>query len=326
MRNAPEVELEAEDIPLISNVLVVDDEAVVRDVFSKLLSRESDMVVTMAENAEVGLALVQSQRFDVLITDKNLPGMGGIELIARAREHRPSLEAIMITGYPSAESVIAALAAGASDYLVKPFDDLRLVRAKIRATLERKTQRAMVRERARTVARMASELLSQGRDAPEPAWARLEDRFTQYERAVREGTLGRVLMVGGGPGPMSALSSVGLEPSLCAPHAPELLYADVVVVDTSLEDWRAVVDRVKAAGPDIVLLASPRSDLPELLEALSLHVDLVGFGGKLPSQALADRVKTLLLRRTIEAAQADLAAALAEFHGALAEAPVAVSP
>jgi YesN/AraC family two-component response regulator len=90
-----------EPATLASNVLVVDDEPVVRDVFQRLLAREQDMVVTVAEDAEQGLELLKKQRFELLITDKNLPGMGGIELIAEARSVRPMIEAVMITGYAS---------------------------------------------------------------------------------------------------------------------------------------------------------------------------------------------------------------------------------
>ena len=137
---------------LASTVLVVDDEPVVRDVCARLLSREPDLVVTLAEDAEQALVLLDSQRFDVLITDKNLPGMGGVELISEARALQPALEAVMITGYSSSESVIAAFAAGASDYILKPFEDLRLVRAKVRAALERRAGRVKGREQARRVA------------------------------------------------------------------------------------------------------------------------------------------------------------------------------
>src|SRR5262245_34165121 len=88
---------------LASNVIVVDDEAVVRDVFSRLLAREADLVVHLAETAERALEMLQAQRFELLVTDKNLPGKGGVELIAEARAMHPTLEAIMITGYASAE-------------------------------------------------------------------------------------------------------------------------------------------------------------------------------------------------------------------------------
>jgi len=154
-RPAPEPET------LASNILVVDDEPVVRDVFRRLLSREQDMVVSVAEDAEQGLELIKKGRFELLITDKNLPGMGGIELIAEARAVRPMIEAVMITGYASSESLISAFAAGASDYLVKPFDDLKVVRAKIRAALQRRLDRGRLQLSSKEVAQQAAAMLAQ---------------------------------------------------------------------------------------------------------------------------------------------------------------------
>src|SRR4051812_16760799 len=127
-----------EPATLASNVLIVDDEPVVRDVFQRLLAREQDMVVVVAEDAEQGLELVKQQRFELLITDKNLPGMSGIELIAEARALRPNIEAVMITRHPGSEALVSAVAPGGSDYLGKPFDDLEGGAAKGGAPAQRR--------------------------------------------------------------------------------------------------------------------------------------------------------------------------------------------
>lgn len=313
---------ESESQPtLASAVLLVDDEAVVRDVFSRLLAREADIALSLAEDAEKAVEMLRAQRFDVLITDKNLPGMGGIELIAEARNLRPMIEAIMITGYASAESVIAAFAAGASDYLVKPFDDLRVVRAKIRAALERRTQRAKNRELARNMAREAQELLSQGKDAPEPAWQKLESKFHEYERAISEGGKGSVVVVGGEDA-VKVLAGMGFDVQRVGESSPLLRFADVIVVETgsSNGDWRALVEKLQASSTaDVLLLASPYSDLADLLEAISLRIDLIGFGGKTPAAALPERVRAVLMRRAVERAQGELASALGEFRQVLAQ-------
>jgi CheY-like chemotaxis protein len=301
---------------LASSVLLVDDEAVVRDVFSRLLAREADIALSLAEDAEQAVELLRSQRFDVLITDKNLPGMGGIELIAEARNLRPMIEAIMITGYASAESVIAAFAAGASDYLVKPFDDLRVVKAKIRAALERRNQRAKSRETARSMAREAQSLLGQGQDAPEPAWQKLESKFSEYEKAIRDGGKGSVVVVGGDEA-VRTLATSGFDVQKVGEGSPLLRFADVVVVETSTPDWRGMVERLRSNTGDVLLLASPYSDLSDLLEAISLRIDLIGFCGKAPASALPERVRSVLMRRAVERAQTDLADALGEFRQVL---------
>lgn len=302
---------------LASKVLVVDDEPVVLDVVSRLLSRELDLVVTVAPSAEEALKLLRERPFDVLVTDKNLPGLSGVELIAEARRLRPALEAMVITGYASSESVIAAFAAGASDYILKPFDDLRLVRAKVRAALERRAERVKGREQARTIAAKAAALLRAGRDAPESAHDALEAELGRYEQAVKAGaTTGSVTVVGSNAS-VSALQDEGLEVVSFKDDVPALDWADVVVLETSHPRWREVAARLEGCVPDVVVLAGPGADLGDLLDAIGLRLDLVGFGMADASRSLPERVRTLLQRRSIEKAQARLARALEAFHASI---------
>jgi CheY-like chemotaxis protein len=300
---------------LASTVLVVDDEAVVRDVCARLLAREPDLVVSLAQDAEEALELLRSQRFDVLITDKNLPGLGGVELIAEARALQPALEAVMITGYSSSESVIAAFAAGASDYILKPFEDLRLVRAKVRAALERRAERVRGRELARRMAREASALLEAGGQAPSEARALLESQLDAYEQASRMAAGGQVAVVGS-PEALEALLREGLEAVSLPPDSPALLGAAVVVLETGAPRWWEIAERLQSAAPDLVLLAGPHADLADLLDAITLRLELVGFGSSSP-QTLPERVRMLLMRRNLQRAQAGLASALASFRKSL---------
>ncbi|MFL5345897.1 MAG: response regulator [Hyalangium sp.] len=299
---------------LASTLLVVDDEPVVLDVCGRLLARESDLVVIQATSAEEALPLLQSQRIDVLITDKNLPVMSGIELIAEARRLQPALEAMMITGYASSESVIAAFAAGASDYILKPFDDLRVLRAKVRAALERRSERIKGREQARDVARQASTLLESGQDAPENAHQALEDELRNYEQAVRSGAMtGRVAVVGS-PEAEQVLTAEGFQVVSLPATSPELETCDVVILETGEPRWRMLAEILQSRSPDVLLLANPQADLSDLLEAIGLRLDLVGFGSSSGTQSLPERVKMLLVRRSIERAQTRLANALLLFH------------
>ncbi|WP_434345194.1 response regulator [Myxococcus virescens] len=302
---------------LASTVLVVDDEPVVLDICARLLERDADLVVTLAASAEDALPLLAEQRFDVLVTDKNLPGMGGVELIAEARRLQPSLEAVMITGYASSESVVAAFAAGASDYILKPFDDLRVLRAKVRAALERRTAGLLVREQAREVAREAAALLASGQDAPELAYEALEAELRAYEESVRLGLNGRVAVVGSA-NTVTVLQDAGFEAVELPPYAPELERADVVIVETGDPQWRTLAERLQRRPPDVLLLASPQADLGDLLEAITLRMDLVGFGTSQGAVALPEKVRMLLLRRGVQRAQDRLAAALAAFRQSIA--------
>ncbi|WP_257456147.1 response regulator [Archangium lipolyticum] len=300
---------------LASTVLVVDDEAVVRDVCARLLAREPDLVVSLAQDAEEALELLRAQRFDVLITDKNLPGLGGVELIAEARALQPALEAVMITGYSSTESVIAAFAAGASDYILKPFEDLRLVRAKVRAALERRAERVRGRELARRMAREAASLLEAGGQASPEARDLLESQLATYEQASRMAAGGQVAVVGS-PEALDALLREGLEAVALPPDSPALLGAAVVVLETGAPRWWELAERLQSAAPDLVLLAGPNADLADLLDAITLRLELVGFGSSSP-QVLPERVRMLLMRRNLQRAQAGLATALAAFRKSL---------
>ncbi|XXF75809.1 response regulator [Myxococcaceae bacterium GXIMD 01537] len=303
--------------PLAFAVLVVDDEPVVRDVVARLLAREPDLAITVAESAEEALPLLREQRFDVLVTDKNLPGMSGVELIAEARRLRPALEAMIITGYASSDSVIAAFAAGASDYLLKPFDDLRVVRAKVRAALERREERVKARERARSVARQAAALLEAGRDASEAAHDALETELSRYELAVKAGATTGCVAVVGSDAAVEVLKEEGLEAVGLPAEALALGHADVVVLETGHPHWREAAERLQSRPVDILLLASPQADLGDLLDAISLRFDLVGFGRADAARALPERVCTLLQRRSIISAQSRLACALDAFHASL---------
>ncbi|MCP3141177.1 response regulator [Pyxidicoccus xibeiensis] len=298
---------------LASTVLVVDDEPVVLDICARLLEREPDLAVTLAQSAEEALPLLAEQRFDVLVTDKNLPGIGGVELIAEARRLQPSLEAVMITAYASSESVVAAFAAGASDYILKPFDDLRVLRAKVRAALERRESGVRTRQQSREVAREAAELLASGLDAPEPAHEALEVELRVYEEAVRLGLNGRVAVVGSAEA-VAVLREHGFETLELAPYATELEGVDVVIVETGDPQWRTLAERLQRRPPDVLLLASPQADLGDLLEAITLRMDLVGFGSTQGASALPEKVRMLLLRRGVERAQDRLAAALSAFR------------
>ncbi len=306
---------EPEQPTLASTVLVVDDEAVVAILMVRLLQREPDLVVLTADTAEAGLALVKDRHVDLLVVDKNLPGMGGIEMISEAKKARPGLEAVLITGYASAGSVLAAMAAGASDYLAKPFENLAVVRARLRSALERRAARIAARQRAKALAREASDLLARGQTVPDEVWGRLESQLSAYESAITEGGEDVVQVIG--PEPLvEALTAEGIDARRCAPSDVTALPPSVVVLDTSAPDWRTVADALADKAHDVVLVAREDADLADLLDAISLRMDLVGFGGT-KAAMLPSRVRALLMRRAVEKAREGLAQALAQFRAAL---------
>lgn len=121
--------------PSRHRLLVVDDEEIIRSVFKDLMGRECE--VLEAATAEEALELLKRGPVDLIVTDKNLPGLSGLELAQQARRLDPGSRVILMTGYPSLVTAQQALELGLLDYLLKPFDDIREVRTKLREALAR---------------------------------------------------------------------------------------------------------------------------------------------------------------------------------------------
>lgn len=109
-------------------VLVVDDEPGMRDLLSRVLG-DAGHVVSAVESGEEALVLLAREAVDVLVVDKNLPGIDGLSVLKLVRASQPALRAIMITAYPSEESDARARALGVVAYIVKPFGVLTMIDA-----------------------------------------------------------------------------------------------------------------------------------------------------------------------------------------------------
>ncbi len=103
------------------NLLIVDDELSVRDSLAKWF-REEGFEIGSAENASEALSRLADHRWDVALVDIKMRGTDGIELQRRMHEIDPELIVIIMTGYASVETAVAALKNGAYDYVTKPLD------------------------------------------------------------------------------------------------------------------------------------------------------------------------------------------------------------
>jgi two-component system, NtrC family, response regulator PilR len=112
--------------PAAATVLVVDDEADIRELLELTLLRMG-LAVECAAGVAQAKALLKARRFDLCLTDMRLPDGEGLDLVRYIGEHSGDLPVAVITAYGSAENAVAALKAGAFDYLSKPvsLEDLR---------------------------------------------------------------------------------------------------------------------------------------------------------------------------------------------------------
>jgi len=113
-------------------VLVVDDDEDSRYVVSRALMRAGYSVVT-APDAERALDVVREYAVPVLVTDLRMPDLDGTELIAAARQHEPSLRAVVMTGTPTAGARATAEALGVEEFWTKEVDVQPVVNAVDRA-------------------------------------------------------------------------------------------------------------------------------------------------------------------------------------------------
>jgi two-component system chemotaxis response regulator CheY len=116
-------------------VLVIDDDAAARGMLCEMLRRMKISQFVEAEDGQAGLAHVRepAAEFDLVICDWNMPRMNGLEFTVLAREERPALKVLMVTGRADFESIVEAKRSGITGYIVKPFSP-RELREKIEHT------------------------------------------------------------------------------------------------------------------------------------------------------------------------------------------------
>ncbi|MFA5404230.1 MAG: sigma-54 dependent transcriptional regulator [Ignavibacteria bacterium] len=112
----------------MKRVLIVDDESLSRTILKKIVS-EAGYIVTLASNGEEALKKVTTSKYDIMLTDLNMPVMNGIELTEEVLKIEPDMIVILITAYGSIRTAVNAIRLGAFDFLSKPVnkDELLLI-------------------------------------------------------------------------------------------------------------------------------------------------------------------------------------------------------
>lgn len=103
----------------MADILVVDDDDVIRDTLCELFA--SDYHCQQASTAEAALRQLETQSFDVVLTDISMPGLSGSELLQRVLNLYPETPVIVISGLSDQEQAQSLISSGAFDYLLKPF-------------------------------------------------------------------------------------------------------------------------------------------------------------------------------------------------------------
>jgi DNA-binding NtrC family response regulator len=133
------------------NLLIVDDEQSIRETCTDV-AHQLDMKVTAVSTAEEAAELLEYEPVDILLTDLQLPGSGGLALLRRVRERYPEIALMVLTQYGTIDSAVEATRLGAVDYVTKPFriEELktRLERAAHSVDLQRENR--LLREQLRT--------------------------------------------------------------------------------------------------------------------------------------------------------------------------------
>src|SRR5581483_9217391 len=136
---------------ITGRVLIVDDDKSMGDMVVASL-RKNGFDPTAATAAEEALAALAETDFDVVVTDLNMRGMNGLELCERIASNRPDIPVLVITAFGSLDTAIAAIRAGAYDFITKPFEIDVLVLA-----LERAVKHRALREEVKRLKRAVSD-------------------------------------------------------------------------------------------------------------------------------------------------------------------------
>ena len=176
-----------------ARVLVVDDEPTLLRALEALLRRKG-YEVTALESPIAATQRLAQEDFDVALLDIKMPQLSGLELLSAVKHRRPEVEVIMMTGHATVETALAAVKAGAYDYLTKPFEDVELVARAVGKAAERKMLfdrnrqlETQLRERERRAVRRARRQLGRhARGGADDRRGGLQRRDRARHRRVRD--------------------------------------------------------------------------------------------------------------------------------------------
>ncbi len=122
----------------MSKILIIEDEAAIRRVLSKIISEENDAYnVEQAEDGLDGIEMIKNNDYDLVLCDIKMPKMDGVEVLEKAKKIKPEVPIVMISGHGDLDTAVNTMRLGAFDYISKPPDLNRLLNT-VRNALDRK--------------------------------------------------------------------------------------------------------------------------------------------------------------------------------------------
>ena len=103
------------------SILVVDDELLIRDLLYDFFTGQG-WDIAVAENGDKALEMARARKFDLVLTDVKMPEMDGLALSGHIRQAFPKMPIVLMTGFPSVDTAVAALRCRVDDYVIKPFN------------------------------------------------------------------------------------------------------------------------------------------------------------------------------------------------------------
>jgi DNA-binding response OmpR family regulator len=149
--------------PDAANILVVDDERVIREILAEFLTLEGFSVHTVEDGAKA-LAELRLRPYDLLITDLKMPRVSGLQLLERIEAERLGVLTVLMTGFGTVETAIEAMKKGAYDYLLKPFKVEEVIHVVRRALYRQRLQAENIRLREALTIYRVSEAIASSRE------------------------------------------------------------------------------------------------------------------------------------------------------------------
>ncbi len=119
-----------------NRILIIDDDPLIRRIFSRFLEG-SGYLVSQAENGKIGLEMYSQEKHDLLLTDLRMPEVSGLDVIKKVSEESSETAIIVVSGTDDVKEMLGALRFGAWDYIVKPVEDLDVLKYSVERGLER---------------------------------------------------------------------------------------------------------------------------------------------------------------------------------------------